>query len=141
MTFLNEHHAPTEHLPSARRGPLPKVQLVLLVDAVASGVVGLAVAVLSTPIARWVDLASTTPLLVIGTLLVGYAALLGVCARAGDPIPQRTAKITIYTDEAWIITSVAVAVVVSMPALAATFVIGQALVVAGFAIAKHHVTA
>ena len=140
MTFLNEHPTPNERLPSTR-GPLSKVRLVLLVDAAASGLVGLTVAVLSEPITRWIGIWSDLPLLVIGALLVCYALLLGLCARAGEPIPTRTAKVTIYSDEAWIVASVAVAMVVSLPGLAVAAVVAQAMVVAGFAFAKHRVTA
>ena len=138
MTSLDDHAAPLNQF--SARGRLSKVQLVLAVDAIASGLVGVALAALSGPISRWIGLGSATPVLIIGLLLTGYAVLLGGCAQAGDPIPERTAKVTIYTDETWIIASVAVATFVSMPGLAVTFVIGQALVVAGFAVAKHRVT-
>jgi hypothetical protein len=136
MTSLDDYATPVPQ----RSARLSKVQLVLAVDAIASGLVGLGLAALSIPIARWIDLSSATPVFVIGLLLTGYAVLLGGCAQAGDPIPERTAKVTVYTDEAWIIASVGVAVVVSMPGLAVMFVFGQALVVAGFAVAKRRVT-
>jgi hypothetical protein len=108
----------------------------LALDAVVTGVNGLAYLVASGPLARLLGVDSGL-LLVLGGILAAYGAVVGLLASRARPagFPVRT---VIETNLAWAVLSVvALALWLSPTTLGAVWNVLQALVVAGFAILQH----
>ena len=106
---------------------------VLLIDAVASAAMGLALVALSVPLATWLSLPQTL-LRDAGVVLLPFAAFVGYVASRANP-PRIAVWIIVAVNAIWTIDSFALLFTdaVQPNAFGLAFVIAQAIVVGLFA--------
>ena len=106
------------------------LRLALLVDAVASGGMGVLLAAAADPLAAWFGL-PVALLREVGLLLIPYAGLLVYLANK-QTTPRLPAQIIVAGNVLWVIGSAALLMsgLVAPTALGKAFVIAQALIVA-----------
>jgi hypothetical protein len=106
------------------------LRLALLADAVASGAMGVLLAVAADPVALWFGL-PVALLREVGLLLIPYTILLVYLATRATT-PRLPAQLIVAGNVLWVIGSVALLIsdLVAPTALGMAFVIAQALIVA-----------
>jgi hypothetical protein len=106
------------------------LRLALLADAIASGAMGVLLAVAATPLGDWFGL-PVALLREVGLVLIPYAALLAYLA-CRPATPRLPAQIIVAGNVLWVAGSLLLLAsdLVSPTGLGIAFVIGQALIVA-----------
>ncbi|MFJ7204931.1 hypothetical protein ACIQWR_15490 [Streptomyces sp. NPDC098789] len=89
--------------PLTTRAPLTPLRRILALDAVVTGTNGLAYALLAGPLGQLLGV-ERTPLLVLGVLLAGYGAAVGLLAARGRPAPALVMAV-IEINCAWVVLS------------------------------------
>ncbi|MFD7026781.1 hypothetical protein ACFWAR_01950 [Streptomyces sp. NPDC059917] len=118
--------------PLTTRAPLTPLRRYLALDAVVTGSNGLAYALLAGPLARLLGV-ERTPLLVLGVLLAGYGAAVGLLAARARPAPALVMAV-IEINCAWVVLSLLSLALWWEPTVAGTvWIPAQAAVVAAFA--------
>jgi hypothetical protein len=115
----------------------PALRRALLLDAAASGTMGVILVLAAAPAEPLLGLAASL-LRGVGIILIPFAAhLVWIAARARDP--RRSARGVVWTNVLWTVASVAVLAtgVLRPTLLGEIFVLAQAAVVAGFAWVEH----
>ncbi|MET3986861.1 hypothetical protein [Streptomyces sp. PvR034] len=118
--------------PLTTRAPLTSLRGLLALDAVVTGGNGLAYALFAAPIGRLLGV-DRTPLLVLGVLLAGYGAAVGLLAARTRPAPALVMAV-IEINCAWVALSLLSLVLWFTPTTAGlVWIPAQAAVVAAFA--------
>lgn len=106
------------------------LRLALAADALASGAMGILLAIAAEPLSVWFGLPAAL-LREVGILLIPYAGLLVYLARK-EPAPHRPAQLIVAGNVLWVAGSVALLLsgLAAPTTLGTAFVIAQALIVA-----------
>ncbi|MER5732586.1 hypothetical protein ABT084_30380 [Streptomyces sp. NPDC002138] len=115
------------------RAPQAPLRRLLALDAVVTGGNGLAYALFAGPLGRLLGV-ERTPLLVLGVLLAGYGAAVGLLASRARPAPGLVMAV-IEINCAWVALSLLSLLLWFEPTTAGlVWIPAQAVVVAGFAV-------
>jgi hypothetical protein len=106
------------------------LRVALLADAIASGAMGVLMALAAAPLGDWFGL-PVVLVRAVGLILIPYAALLAWLARSAVT-PRLPAQIVVAGNVVWVVGSLLLLAseLVSPTGLGTGFVIGQALIVA-----------